>query len=108
VIDGDDAMTDEEIRKLSGGLSQELAAMREESAAMRLEDTAAHLETRRHFEVAMEGIRNEVRLLLESVAQLSETLDRGAADIRAEMRRGFEETWALLKQNIERLEDSNR
>jgi hypothetical protein len=52
---------------------------------------------RRHFDVAMEKPRHEIRLLQERVVPLDQNLDRRMSEIRAEMRAGFAETWAVLK-----------
>lgn len=56
---------------------------------MQRENLAAHADTRRHFDVVSEAIRQEVRVVAESVAHGNEKLDREAGDIRDEMRRGF-------------------
>ena len=64
---------------------------------MRQKDDAAHAETRRHFDVTAESIRNDVKLLAEKVTHIDEKLDRTAADIRDEMRRGFSETQAMIR-----------
>jgi hypothetical protein len=58
-------------------------------------ETAA--ETRLHNEILNEATRHEVRLVAEKVVLLDEKLDREAADIRAEMRNGFEVTHAMLR-----------
>ncbi len=65
--------------------------------SMRQENSAAHEGTRRHFEVAMEATKHEVRLVAESVAHVSEELQREANAIRQEMSRGFAETQAMIK-----------
>lgn len=56
-------------------------------------------ETRRHFDVASEEIKHEIRLVAEKVTQVDEKLDREAAHIREEMRRGWQ-------ARVERLEAS--
>ncbi|HVT02575.1 MAG TPA: hypothetical protein VHL58_04265 [Thermoanaerobaculia bacterium] len=94
-------MTDEDLKSL-------LDAMREENAV-------AHTETRRHFDVGNEATRHEIRVVAESVAQVNEKLDREAADIRDEVRRGFAETQAMIKfshdelhRRVRALEESQR
>jgi chaperonin cofactor prefoldin len=69
----------------------------------------------RHFEVAAEGLENKIQLVAEAVARVDEKLDRTAADIREEMRRGFGETQAMIKfshaeldRRMRTLEDSHR
>jgi hypothetical protein len=47
--------------------------------------------------VVTEGTRQEIRLVAKSVAGVNEKLDREAADIRDEIRRGFAETQAMIK-----------
>ena len=64
---------------------------------MRQENSAAHVDTRRHFEVAMEATKHEVRLVAESVAHLNEELHRETSALRQEMSRGFAETQAMIK-----------
>ena len=59
--------------------------------AMRQENAAAQTDTRRHFDVANEAMRHEIRLVAETVAQGNEKLDREATGIRDEVRRGFAE-----------------
>ncbi len=76
-------MTDEELRQLFEGIRQENAA--------------AHEETRRLSNVTAEGLRQEIRLVGESVLQIDKKLDRTAQEIRAEMRQGFAETQAMIK-----------
>ena len=46
-------------------------------------------EIRRHFDVSTEEVKREVRIVAEGVVRLDQKLDRTAADIRDEMRRGF-------------------
>jgi len=76
-------MTDEELRQLFEGIRQENAA--------------AHEETRRLSNVTAEGLRQEIRLVGESVLQVDKKIDRTAEEIRAEMQHGFSETQAMIK-----------
>ncbi len=77
------AMSDEDLKPL-------LEAMRQENAA-------AHKETRRHFEVITARLETQIEAVAEAVARVHETLDREAANIRDEMRRGFDETQSMIK-----------
>ncbi|HYM62391.1 MAG TPA: hypothetical protein VEZ11_16020 [Thermoanaerobaculia bacterium] len=66
------------------------------------EETQRHFdskaeETRRHFEIVAEHLDTKIELLAEGVLQLGQKLDREAADIRDEMRRGFADTQAMIK-----------
>ena len=65
--------------------------------SMRQENSAAHEDTRRHFDVAVESTKNEVRLVAESVAHLNEEFQRETNTLRQEMGRGFAETQAMIK-----------
>jgi hypothetical protein len=112
-------MIDDDLERLLDAMRQENAAahadtrsgfdvavdvMRQENA-----DTRSHFDvvaeamrhenadTRGHFDVVAEAMRHEIRLVVESVAQVGERLDRTAADIREEMRRGFADTQAMIK-----------
>jgi hypothetical protein len=60
---------------------------------------------RRHFDVAMEKISHKLDLLEERAVSLDQNFDRTMSEIRAEMRSGFAETWAVLK-SFQRPEDS--
>jgi hypothetical protein len=55
-------MTDDELNRLFDTL--------------RHENSAAHAETRRHFDVANEATRHEIRLVAESVVHVTEELQR--------------------------------
>lgn len=98
-------MTDEELRQLFEAIRQENAAARQENAAaheetrraLRHENAVAHEETRRLSNVTAEGLRQEIRLVAESVLQVDNKLDRTAEEIRSEMRHGFTETQAMIK-----------
>ncbi len=69
----------------------------EELRAMRGETSAAHGETRRHFEVAVERIENSFQSLAESVANLDEKFERKTEALDERMRRGFDDTQAMIK-----------
>ena len=58
---------------------------------------AGFAEIRRHFEETAEGLRRHFDLLEERVVSLDQNLDCSMSEIRAEMRDGFAETWAVLK-----------
>ncbi|HYR30253.1 MAG TPA: hypothetical protein VEU30_17450 [Thermoanaerobaculia bacterium] len=55
------------------------------------------VETRRHFDIALDRQDDRLDLLNERVTNLGEKLDREAADIRTEMRKGFADTHDLIK-----------
>jgi uncharacterized protein (DUF3084 family) len=112
------------------GVRQEFTAVHEEFVAVRQENAAAHAETRRHFEVALEGNRSEIRLVAEGVVQtreelgrLDEKIERTAAETQAMIKfshveldrrvrtlegsqRTLEEGLADLQVRVERLESS--
>lgn len=90
-------MDDDELKGILEALRQDSAAMREDSAVMRQENADAHAETRRHFDVALDAARHEIRLVAEGVAQTREALDREAGDIREDVRRTANETQAMIK-----------
>lgn len=54
-------------------------------------------ESRHFFDVSAEAVKHEVRIVAEAVGQVDGKLDREAAGIRDEMRRGFAETQAMIK-----------
>lgn len=83
-------MTDEQFHALIETLRQDNAAMREENAA-------AHAETRRHFDVALDGAKQETRHVVEAVVQTREVLSREVVDVREEVRRTASETQAMIK-----------
>lgn len=76
-------MTDDELKRLF--------------SEMRQENAAAHEQTRRHFDVTAEGIRDDIRSVAEAVAALDEKVERENADLSEEVRRGFAETQAMIK-----------
>ena len=101
-------MTDEELRGLLNAHSDQTRRHFDVAAEnMRqgfAEDLAsATREIRRHFDVSTEQVRHEVRLLAEAVAHLDEKLDRTAADTRDEMQDGFGETHTLIRALDQRL-----
>ena len=49
-------------------------------------------EMRRHFDVTGERLEKRIDIVAEGVVRLDQKLDRTAADIRDEMRRGFADT----------------
>jgi len=58
---------------------------------------ASAAETSRHFNIALDRQDHRLDLLNERVTNLGEKLDREAADIRTEMRKGFADTHDLIK-----------
>lgn len=83
-------MTDEDLKALFAALQRENAGMREENAA-------AHAETRRHFEVLTEGTRKDIQIVAESVALLSDKLERTAISLDEKIERTAAETQAMIK-----------
>jgi hypothetical protein len=59
---------------------------------MRQESSAAHEDTRRHFDVALESAKHEVRLVAESVAQVNEELRRTRTTLDETIERTAAET----------------
>lgn len=99
---------DDELRRL-------FETLRQDNVALRQENAAAHAETRRHFDVTAEGVRQEIRGVAEGVVNTRDLLSRETADIREEMRRGFAETQAMIKfsyteldRRVSALEESRR
>lgn len=70
------AMTDDDLRRLFESHSAEI---------------------RRHFDVSTEEVKREVQIVAEGLTRLDQKLDRTAADIGDEMRRGFADTQAMIK-----------
>lgn len=60
-----------------------------------LESSAA--DTRRHFDIAAEGIRNEVRLVAGAVTRLDQKVDREASRPQGQIDRGYADTQAMIK-----------
>jgi hypothetical protein len=54
-------------------------------------------ELRHYFDVSVEQMRDEIKLVAEGVLNVDQKLDREAADIRSEMRQGFADTQAMIK-----------
>ena len=71
-----DSMTDEELKRLLDGAVGEM---------------------RRHFDVSLERVRDEGRLVAEGLTAVGQKLDRTGSDMREEMRRGFAETQSMIK-----------
>jgi hypothetical protein len=121
---------DEDLKRLLEAMRQENAAahaetrqhvdttaqaLRQENAATRDELLAAHDETRRHFDITAEGMRHEVRLVAESVGQISEKLDRTEARLDKKIEQTAADTQAMIKfshaeldRRVRSLEDSRR
>ena len=78
-------MTDEDLKAFFEALQRENAGMREENAAAHAETRrhfdAAVTETRRHFDVVTEATRKDVQIVAESVALLSDKLERTATSL---------------------------
>jgi predicted nucleic acid-binding Zn-ribbon protein len=61
--------------------------------AMRQENTAAHTETRRHFDVVAEDLRNDVKAVAEGVLANTQQID----SLRSEMDEQFSEVKSMIK-----------
>ena len=68
-------------------MDQELAVALDE---LRRDVEASAAETRRHFDVVAEDLRDDVRLVAEGVTALSERVDRLEANLREEILRSHE------------------
>lgn len=84
-------MNDEELKRL---LQANAAETRRQFEATAERLTA---ENRHFFQISTEELKHEIGLIAENVTRVEEKLDREAADIRQEMRKGFAETQAMIK-----------
>jgi hypothetical protein len=84
------AETQRQIAELRGETQQQFGEMRSY-----VDETA--VETRRHFDITGEDLRHEMGLMAEKVVRLDEKLTSEAADIRAEMKRGFADMESLYR-----------
>ena len=98
------AYFDQVLGALRGDFSREFGTLREEFGALRGEfevlrqdvrDSAA--ETRRHFDIAAEYLRHDIRGIAEGVIGLSERVDRLGSSVRTEMNDGFTGTHAVVR-----------
>ncbi|HEX8254519.1 MAG TPA: hypothetical protein VF846_15350 [Thermoanaerobaculia bacterium] len=91
----------QEIAETRLQLRQEIAEsrieLRQEINDLRQEGAADRHEMRGHFEALTELLETKIELVAEGVALVNERLEREAADIRAEMRDGFEQTYSLIR-----------
>lgn len=67
---------------------------------LRLVIAAHSTEVRRHFDMTAEGLRHEVQLVAESVTDSR----RETAELRSELRRGFEQSVSDIQAHLERVE----
>jgi hypothetical protein len=88
------AMTDDDLKRL---LESNAAETRLLFEAMREENAVAHAETRRHFDVSVDFMRDRFDLLAEAIASVDDKLSRGIADLDERTERGFAETQAMIK-----------
>jgi len=93
-----------ETRKEVVAMRQEIVEVRQDNAAMRQENVAAHEETRRHFDVAVEGMKHEIGIIAEKVPRLDEKLDRRTDELEEKMDRRFADTEALIEYSHKKLE----
>jgi phage host-nuclease inhibitor protein Gam len=78
-------------------LDQALGSLRQEFVDLRQEvrDTAA--ETRRHFDVVGESLRQDIRAVAEGVAATTERMDRIEASVKTEMEERFAATHSIFR-----------
>jgi phage host-nuclease inhibitor protein Gam len=78
-------------------LDQALGSLRQEFVVLRQEvrDTAA--ETRRHFDVVAESLRQNIRAVAEGVAAMTERVDRVEASVKTEMEERFAATHSIFR-----------
>jgi len=78
-------------------LEQALGSLRQEFVDLRQEvrDTAA--ETRRHFDVLAESLRQDIRAVAEGVAATTERMDRVEASVKTEMEERFAATHSIFR-----------
>ncbi|HEV8532032.1 MAG TPA: hypothetical protein VGT00_11490 [Methylomirabilota bacterium] len=78
-------------------LDQALGSLRHEIVDLRQEvrDTAA--ETRRHFDVVAESLRQDIRSVAEGVAATTERMDRVEASVKTEMEERFAGTHSIFR-----------
>jgi acetyl-CoA acetyltransferase len=88
------AETQQQIAALRGETQQQFAAARAENQQQL---DAATAEMRLHFDITAEGLRHEIGLIAEKVIRVDEKLTSEAADIRAEMRRGFADMESMFR-----------
>ena len=66
---------------------------------------AQQTETRRHFDVAAEGLRSQIQLVAEDVAEVSQRLDRRAIEIIAKVDQESAETRAMIRVSYAQLDE---
>ena len=77
-------------------LDQALGSLRQEFVGLRQEvrDTAA--ETRRHFDVVAESLRQDIRAVAEGVTATTERMDRVEVSVKTEMGERFATTHSIF------------
>jgi hypothetical protein len=91
------AYLDQALGSLRQEFVQEFVGLRQEFVGLRQEvrDTAA--ETRRHFDVVGESLRQDIRAVAEGVAATTERLDRVEASVKTEMEQRFAATHSIFR-----------
>jgi hypothetical protein len=89
----------EETAAIRTELREETADIRSDIVSMRDENAKAHVETRRHFDVALEAFKHEIRLVAEGVDQTREMLARKSAELEEKNDRSAAETQAMIKSS---------
>lgn len=88
---------DDAVAKMEGRIDSAAVETRQRFDAMEKHVDSTAAENRRHFDVTADGLRHDFRLVVEKVISIDEKLEREAADIRDEMRKGFADTQAMIK-----------
>ena len=97
-------MEDNELTRLFEGIRQGLVEIRQDNDGIRQDNVEAHVETRRHFEVAIESATHELRLVAEGVSATREELARTAVDFSERIERVAAETQSMIRFSYADLE----
>jgi uncharacterized coiled-coil DUF342 family protein len=91
-------MTDDELKRLFEASNAENRRYFDEAVGrFQAQLSEFQAENSHLFKITTDGLRHEIQQVAEGVANVNETLEREAADIRDEMHRGFAETQAMIK-----------
>ena len=85
------------LRQEFGTVRQEFGSLRGDFGELRQEVRDTAMETRRHFHVIAEDLRDDVRGIAEGVIALSDRVDRMDASLRAEMNERFTAAHAVVR-----------
>lgn len=98
-------MTDDELNRLLDTLQKQSVAAGMETRKY-FDETVQRLaeESRRHFEVSAEGVKQEVRIVAEAVLRLNERIGHEVGRVDEKIDRGFADTQAMIKFSHAELE----